>query len=168
MDYTQALRGLPIDKRRLDDEVQTHASTYAQVNDEVAKANTLQLRAKDELARTEARLWAGFKDGPTKLTKEEIEGRVTRAPQRIEAWDAYMAARENYERWLGMGESWRQRSYLLTALSNLFSANYFSLTLSSTTEVDERPSWQRDSHALPARRAAETTPADRRPLLRRR
>lgn len=174
MDYATAARLLPIDKHRLDDELESHAGIAAQVSVVIAAANTAQQRAKDHLARVEARCWATIKDTGEKLTAAEIEGRVVRNPARIDAFEAYLAARELYEQWLGMGESWKQRSYAISKLSELYCGNYFALTLNSTNSTpDDRPAWQRDPRNLPARRAAEVTEvtpssaARRIPIIRR-
>ena len=54
MDYQQAARLLRIDKHRLDDELETHSDCMCQVSDAVARANTVHLTAKDNLAKVEA------------------------------------------------------------------------------------------------------------------
>ena len=166
MDYATAQRLLKINKHQLDDELEHHADTSSRVSEQLAAANTAQLRAKDELARVEARVYATAKESGAGKTADELKNLVTRNTTRIEAFDVYMKAREEFERWLGMAESWRQRSYTITKLGDLFTANYYSQTLTSLTDTDKRPDWQRDG--LAQRRAADVTAPSNRPLIKRR
>ena len=169
MDYQQAARLLRIDKHRLDDELETHSDCMCQVSDAVARANTVHLTAKDNLAKVEARVYQTYKESGVKATAADLDGMVTRHPDRVKAWETFQVAREEYERWLGMAEAWRQRSYTITKLADLYCGQYFSLTLTSTTDKDTRPTWQQERNSLPVRRATEITEqtAQRKPLIRR-
>lgn len=167
MDINTAQRLLPISKHRLDDELESHADIAFKVSDQLSLANTHQLRLKDELARVEARVYATNKDSGVKHTAEDLKNLVIRNSARIEAFEAYVNAREQFEAWLGMAEAWRQRSYMITKLGDLFTANYFTQTLTSLNDnKDQRPAWQQEG--LSQRKAAEVTAAPARPRITRR
>lgn len=118
---------LRIDKHRLDDELEIQAEMQERISSEVARLNTRAQEAKDELARTEARLLEDAKDRDPKLTVSQLEASVKRHPDRTKAWAKYQAVRETYEEWVGMLDAWKTKGFKLADLGNLFASDYFAV-----------------------------------------
>lgn len=163
-EYTAALR---VDKHRLDDELEVQAESQYHISQEVARKNSDVQAAKDALAAVEARLTLDLKSHEPKLTAEQLKALVQRHRDRAAAWQAWAAAREEYEMWLGLLEAWRQKGYALSKLAELHGQQYYA---PSSTSDDRRLALRRSSE-MARRHSAEERIAeheDARPRTRRR
>lgn len=131
-DYDTYRKMLPVMKHRLDDELEVHPQVYEIISSRVVILNSRMLEAKQRLALREGRLGESIRSDFEKLTKAEVESKVQSHPDYREAWDQYQAARSEHERWSGLLDAWRQKGYSIKTLAELYSADYYSLTATST------------------------------------
>lgn len=119
---------LPVNKYRLDDELELQPDLMMRIASEVTIRKSRELEAKDELARAEAHLAEEFREDAEKgkATKGEIDGYVLRHPERREAWRKYQAARSDHENWSSLLDAWRERGFVMKHLTDLWVAQYFS------------------------------------------
>lgn len=143
-DLNQLRNQLRINRHRLDEELELQPYVAEQISREVATLNSRQLEAKEELARVEARLYLNLRDGADKITANEIDAKVKRDRDRIQANGSYQALRHEYEVWLGMQDAWRQRGFAIKNLCELFCADYFAQTQTSVTTDIRAPRPGRD------------------------
>lgn len=127
---------LRIDKHRLDEELETHSQIQEQIAATVAKLGTEANKAKDELARVEARLAAEAKEEDPKLTVAGVDAEVKKSRERITAWHTYQNAREEHEEWAGLLSAWVSRGYGIKTLADLHGQQYYAIT---TVRGGERP-----------------------------
>lgn len=118
---------LPVNKYRLDDELEIQPDIMMRIASSVTVANSRMLEAKDELAREEGELSENVKDEEPKATVTMIDSRVKRHARRIRAWQKFQDARQEYEQWNGLLEAWRQKGFSLKTLADLHAAQYFSV-----------------------------------------
>lgn len=130
---------LRVDRNSLDDELEDHAELLEQISHAMTLANSAALRAKDHLSKVEARLIEDLKAEDSSLTAQRLDAKVRRHPERREAFDGWMRARENHEAWMGMQEAWKTRGFSIRNLSGLYSDQYFTL---NSTQAKPRRSQQ--------------------------
>lgn len=140
---------LPVMKHRLDDELEIQAQIMDDISRRVVVLNSRMLEAKDVLARTEARLIEDARESAldSKITKGEIESRVSRHPERISTWEKYQGARAEHEDWAGLLEAWRHKGYSIKTLADLYAADYFAVQSSTHNSPTSRHPVERDRHA---------------------
>lgn len=133
-DLDQLRRMLPVDKNNLDEELERQAHIQDVIGRKVAQLGTVCNQAKDVYATACARLTndLGQCEG-RKLTKDQVEAQVQRHPERCRTWDAYQRARQELEEWQSLLDAWRGRSFLMTNLTHLYGADYFTTTKTSTS-----------------------------------
>lgn len=131
-DLDQLRRMLPVDKNNLDEELERQAHIQEVIGRRVAQLATACNQAKDVYSTACARLTndLGQCEG-RKLTKDQVEAQVQRHPERCRTWDAYQRARQELEEWQVLHEAWKGRSFIMTNLTHLYGADYFTTTRTS-------------------------------------
>lgn len=124
-------RMLPVNKHRLDDDLELIPQVIDMLYREVAKLEARAAEDKDQLARVESRLTDEAKDEDPKASAAIVEGRVKREPSRIEAWNRYQTSKTLAAEWAGILEAFRQKSYALKTLADLYGSQYFTTTTDS-------------------------------------
>lgn len=152
---------LPIRKHRLDEELELQGEVLYRIGERKAAANSVMQRAKDDLASVEAEVYTRARDSVTKITVQELQGIVQRDPKRRAAWLDYVEAREVFERWESLYESWRSRGFALKALGELYISSYYT-----TESVGSTQRHQQDQEYQANRRAAAS--ARHKPPVKRR
>lgn len=127
MDINEFRALLKIDKHRLDEDLTYNSELQEQIGREVAKRNTVMLRAKRELDEAESAAFARLKRGDEKMTNPQAEKAAKSDRHYLLAWDAYQEARQAHEEWESLHKAWVTRSYDMKALGELFGAQYFAL-----------------------------------------
>lgn len=122
-------RHLRINKHLLDDALEVQSQYQDEISRELALANTRMLEAKDRLAQTEAAVISELK--AEKLSDTHAAGLAKRDSRRRQDFAAFQQKREEHEQWLGLYDAWQRRGYSLKTLSDLYSAQYFSVTSTS-------------------------------------
>lgn len=134
----QHYRGmLAINKHRLDDALECQAEVQEQISDTVAEMSARMLELKEELGKTEARLIEDFRQ-EERSTKDAVDAKVRRHPERVRAWERYQQALGDLARWDGLLDAWKGRGKDLQALGRLFGDQYFSLTQTSVSRHERR------------------------------
>lgn len=118
---------LAINKNNLDGELETQGQYQEEIGRQVAKVNSQQLASKDALSKVEAELFADLKDG-TKISNDLAQAEVKKDRRRVQAWDEYNTARQDFEEWVALYEAWKGRNYALKTLSDLYGGDYFVVT----------------------------------------
>lgn len=147
---------LYINKHRLDDELQIQADIMDRISTQVVLKNSAMLEAKDDLSKVEGRLGEDFRDGEVKLTVGQLDAKIRRSPERVRAWDRYQQARAGLESWQGLHEAWKQKSYSLKALCDLYAAQYFSPDSHQVSERQRSRDEQVDTGRAALRRSSHT------------
>lgn len=145
--YEQFRTMLPIHKHRLDDELEIHAQLQEQISHETTLRNSRMLEAKEELAKTEARVADDLREDDPKITVAAVTAKLYRAPERVRAWQKYQEARAEHERWDGLLSAWKQKGYSIKTLADLYASQYFALQSHHRKERPDRPAWVGQSDA---------------------
>lgn len=132
------IRWLPIDKHRLDDELERQATIGEEIGRRVTDAEQDVTVAKDDLDRCEARLLIDYKSGEDKMSEKEIAARIATHRERSSRFDAVLDAQRNLSTWKRLGEAWKNRGYDIKTLSELYSASYWSTRMDSTYDRRDR------------------------------
>jgi hypothetical protein len=151
MDIGAIRNQLRINRHRLDEELELQAFVAERISAEVARLNSRQLHLADALKGVEARLLLDLKDNGEKLTVAEIDAKIRRSRERAAAFGEFQAARFDHDEWMGLQDAWRQRSYALKDLANLYSSDYFSATQVSAGSSRSADRASRDSAVDQAR-----------------
>lgn len=150
---------LRINKHRLDDELEVQAELQERLSEKVALLSARMLEAKDDLTKTVARLTEDFRE-EVKSTKDTVEAKVVRHPERVRAWQRLQEATGDHAKWDGLLDAWKARGKDLHALGRLFGDQYFSLTTHSISESHlrntDRVTWARPSREGRTEYAAAT------------
>lgn len=129
---------LPINRHRLDEELEINAQVMDDIGRSVAKANSLMLEAKKQVEIVEAQESERLREASDKMTNPQIEREVRRSRAYKDAWDHYQRLRHDHEEWESLYKAWTSRSYDLKALGELFAAQYFVID-SVTGYAAKRP-----------------------------
>lgn len=160
----QQLRNmLRVNKHRLDDELEIQAEIQEQISAEVARLNSRMLKAKDDLASTEARITEDLKDSGEKLSVAELGAKVQRHKERKESFGILQAARFDLEEWQGMYDAWKQKGRDLESLGRLFGAQYFVVTSIGRELREDRKAYRADDYE---RGSTRPQPAEEKPRRR--
>lgn len=135
---------LAINKHNLDGELEVQGQYQEEIGRMVAQFNSLQLSGKDGLAKVEAELFAEVKDG-TKISNDLAQAEVKKNRRRIQAWDGYNTARQDFEEWVALYEAWKGRNYALKTLADLYSGQYFVVTSTSGQSAEATIQAARDA-----------------------
>lgn len=151
---------LPINKMRLDDELEIQAQISYKIAEETGLANSRQMSAKEDLNRYEAELrikliTAVGDEKPMSDTKALIV--VATDTERTRLWHNYQVARAAYESWMGLYTAWGQRGYALKTLADLHLGEYYTITAAGKENSDSDYSKRRQMLARSRTAVAETT-----------
>lgn len=153
---------LPIDKNRLDEELEMHAVTADRIATMTAAANKAAQTAKRDLDIRLAEIVADLRDSKVPATLVEKEAK--RDIAYIKAHTHFLNLQEQHEQWEGLRAAWTSRGYNIKPLGELFAHQYFSVT---TIEQDPRASRQARKEMAAGlaamRQRAEAPPLRRRP-----
>lgn len=119
---------LRINKHRLDDHLETSAETMERIGHKVSAMDATEAERKDHLAKTEARLTEEYHREGERVTKDRVEAKVRRHPERVSAWESYQGAARDAAEWKHLLDAWKARAKDLQALGHLFGDQYFALT----------------------------------------
>ena len=124
----QIIPMLKINKHRLDDELELQPQISHDISDSVAAANARLASLKESLSTYEAELLLDIKAGPEKLSAPEVAAMVETDQERKLRMSKFMAAKKEYESWVGLLEAWKQRGFALKTLADLYLAGYYVVT----------------------------------------
>lgn len=136
--YEDALR---IEKDALDDEFVRQPQMLQEVCSRYALAVSLRDAAKDAVKQVEAELAVSMRERAPegkRPTDKSIEAQVDSHPRRQKAFDTYVESIREALEWEGMFESWKQRGYVLSELTKLFLAGYWSKASSDSSASQSR------------------------------
>lgn len=138
--YQQSLK---IDKNNLDEMLIEQPQLFNDVSEQAALATSRADQAKDDLKRTEARLFMQtrrkFMDNNEKATEAVINAAVTKHSKRKEAYTAWIEAQREASEWDALKGSFLQRSFVLRDLCGLYISGYYgeSSVAGSTRKMDD-------------------------------
>lgn len=158
MDVAHIRNMLRINKHRLDDELELQAQIAEEISAQVATRNARVAAAAEKLKLREADLYLELRSGE-KLTSDELQAKVRRDRERRSLAQALDQEKYDQDVWIGLQEAWRQRSYALSTLSHLYSADYFDAT--KTSLRDSSTSRRSGYDPSPGRQAIREASASR-------
>jgi hypothetical protein len=140
---------LRTNRLRLDEDLEVQAEMQEQISSRVSRMNTKVLEAKEQLALVEARLTQDLGE-EQKLTVAELAAKVRRHRDRIEAFRAWMDAREEHEEWQGLLDAWKSKGFAMKDLGGLYASQYFAVNSvggpsRAETRRNERDSYRTDN-----------------------
>lgn len=154
----ESYRGmLPVNKHRLDDELEIQPDIMDRIATQVVIRNSRMIGAKEELAKVEGRLVEDLRDGDTKTTIGVIDAKIKRDPGRIRAWQEYQKARSEHEEWAGLLDAWKQKGYAIKTLADLYAAQYFTLNSHQISQRQRQRDEASDDLRASMRKAGHTT-----------
>lgn len=118
---------LRVNKHRLDDELEVQAEIQEDIAQRVSALEAAVADAKDNLAKVEARLNEDFRDGE-RITKDAVEAKVRRHPDRNRAWEAHQQALRDHREFSDLLDAWKARAKDIQSLAKLFGDQYWALT----------------------------------------
>lgn len=133
---------LRVDRHQLDDELEEHSLLYEQIGQAMTAANSSAIKAKDQLAKVEARLAEDLKSGEPSLSIQRLDAKIKRHPDRRESFSAWVEARERYEEWQALHEAWKTRGFTIRNLSDLYLGQYFALNSTTNRAGDSRRAYE--------------------------
>ena len=160
---------IPIKKHQLDQELEVQADLMLRISDAKVRAASRMHAAKDDLSTVEARVYMRIREGGVKYTADETSSRVQQDDRRYAAWKEFQAARQDYDRWEGLFEAWKQRGFALKVLADLFLGSYYTTISVGAADKQQRTAEHEHNRKVIARaRSAvktEGSTTKRRPLL---
>ena len=118
---------LQIDKHRLDDCLEQQAQITYEISGLLSTANTRMVWCKEDLDKIEAELYLELRHQEgSKCTENEIRAEQQTDKKRVASYAVYQDAKREYEKLMGLMESWKARGFALTTLANLAMANYYA------------------------------------------
>lgn len=136
--YEQYRAMLPVHKHRLDDELEIQAQFMEQISTETIRYNARMLERKLDLDKLEGRLMTELKEDEPKLTAAEVTAKIKRDPDRVKAWEIYLAALSEHLRWEGLRDAWKQKGFSIKTLADLYASQYFQLSSHQVRHRSER------------------------------
>lgn len=125
-------RGLSIDKNALDVEVQQHPDVFYRVAREleyaVSEHDAAKQSVEDIKAEVDAEIRRSAADQSEKITETQVESRKRLNPDVAKALDVLHAKAYKMGQLKALKESFVQRSYALSQLTDLYNGGYFSLS----------------------------------------
>ena len=120
---------LPIDKHDLDEAHVRQPQLFYEVSKGLAEANANAEMAKLAKEQTYAELDQVIRDqagaASEKITEPGVKQAIVRHPKMQKAETLLIQTKRIAENWQGMMDAFRQRSYHLKGLVELYTANYF-------------------------------------------
>ncbi len=144
---------LPINKHRLDDELEVQADVMERISDRVSSLNARVESTENDLKICEARLFRSFKETDEKGTDKAADSSVKRNPERAKMFKCVLDARQELDQWRGLYEAWRARGFSISKLCDLYVAQYFTTNSHSISSKSDRRRGEED--ALRERRPYE-------------
>ena len=145
---------LPIQKHRLDDELEVQADIMYRISENVVRRTSAANALKNELEKLDAVIISELKASGTKGAVSVLSGAAKGDKEREQLYDRYQVAVVDQQRWEGLLESWRARGFALTTLANLYSANYFSPT-STYDSSKKEPTYEELRKDVESKRAGQ-------------
>lgn len=129
LDTAEFTRYLRIDKQALDDEIVQQPGLFYRVCEAYVEAAAERDAAKEHLAMVDAGLDGEARhraevDGE-KITEGAIRGKVVLHKKHEAAFNAYVTAKTRADKLEAMKDSFKQRSFMLRDLAQLYVANYY-------------------------------------------
>lgn len=128
--YAELARAATPDKHDLDTEWERHVNLVQIVGERLVKAlsarDKLKLDIDNASIDIELKVRKRLEDGKEKLTEGAIKNKVESDPKLRALNDELHAAKEEAARWQALDNTYKQRSYSLKYLSDLYFTNYFT------------------------------------------
>lgn len=156
----EELRGyLEIDKHNLDQEIKQQPSLFFKVSDAYVRAAARRDFLKEEIARTQSRLYSKyrrkFEKSGTKATEAQVNASVQTDDEYTAAVDKHIKARENADSFQALKEAFHQRSYMLRDLVALHVAGYYErASVADTSQTKDYKASKVMDRMAEARKAA--------------
>jgi hypothetical protein len=150
---------LMIDEHDLDNEVMAQSQRFNDAAQYSARAASRRDEAKDGLKTVEAELEIELRKkaeaAGEKTTDKAIAAKVQIHPRRKEAFQAYLDSSLQADKWEGLKESYKDRSFMIRELSGLWVTGYFQTTSTKGTQkqVDDAEYERRKKEMADRRRA---------------
>lgn len=131
MEYISYQRDLLIDKQHLDDILETHAETVADVGDRVAELVSMRDTMKDRVKVREARaaidIRFRYEANENKQTESAYKALVDIDEGRLAAVALHIEVNRECSRWESLRDAFQERGHALRQLGQLFAAGYWAL-----------------------------------------
>jgi len=128
---------LRIDPLRLDEALVEHSSLVNRVGRETARAQSVLDQQKDALARLEAELAVRVRKRlgrvQNRVTEAEVREQLLTDTEFQQAHNRVLTAKREHGLWEALQEAFKQRSFMLRSLVDLYTADYYNTQADSIT-----------------------------------
>lgn len=131
---------LQIDRNALDTAVMRQPVLLDAVSEAYVEAAAERDALKEELATIDARLDLNIRAGSTsanKVTEPFIKAKIQVDPKHQQAFAVWLEAKEYADKLGALKDAFRDRSYMLRELGNLYVSNYFQQTSVKPTQATD-------------------------------
>lgn len=148
LSLAEARAAIRIDKNSIDDELVRHPSLMSEVGESHTMACSERDKAKDAMEREEAKAYQKYKNKSVrdnlKETDHAIKQQVRDNKDVVKAVRLYRDNKAEAAHWEALWEAFKQRSFMLNKLADLYIAEYYTSDSASDKEY-ERPRIERQS-----------------------
>jgi hypothetical protein len=159
MELSEVRALLPINRHRLDDHLTTNSAVMEEIGREVAHRAGAVRDLKRRLDTLEAKLIAELKEDDPKMSNPVAEKGAKRDPAWQHLWQEMHLAQCEEGEWEAAQTAWKQRSFDLRSMADLFGHQYFAINTASG------PDTARDSIRQAIRRATKEVDGTKRRTL---
>lgn len=126
-DYKELLL---INKHGLDDALEQQALYTFEVGEIYAEKVSVRDALKENIDTVDADIAEGLRKAAeasgVKITEAGIQQKISRSARHLEAYNDFLEAKKDAEKWGALRDAFIQRGLALRELANLYTANYFA------------------------------------------
>lgn len=150
-------RYLAIDKTKLDDEIVQQPSLFYAVSEALAAVIAIRDSLKEDLIQVDTEIAKEVRQRiGEKATDTRVKAEVSLDLDHQKAYAEWLKAKTEADKLEGLKESFKQRSYSLRALAELYKANFFEAsTIRPSAEADRAVYENRRARLAAGREAKE-------------
>jgi len=135
-DYNYYKQQLAIDQHNLDAEMIRQPVLFHDVCEEVVRLQDRVSRLKADLKSVDANLNLKIRESGAKVTQDAVQAQIETHPDHTALIQQLSDAVYEQDRWATLRETFRDRTFMLKELSNLYSSNYFTRSYSKSGNED--------------------------------
>jgi len=127
---------LLIDKHSLDVAISEQPALFHDISDKLTDALDIRDNCKKTMDEVWAQLDSKYRSGGSgkKITEKEISARITSNKLYKQAYQDFLDAKRETDRWANLKSAFEQRASMLKQMASLYCSNYYS-----TSSVTEDP-----------------------------
>jgi len=143
---------LQIDKLNLDEDVIHQPALFYEVSEACAEAIAFRDAMAEDLAIIDAKLDREARQKLSDPKEAEVKAFIKTAKKHEAAFDAYLQAKEEAEKFTALKDAFKTRGQALKIMADLYASNYFEDAALKTSANEDRVVYQQQRARLAAKR----------------